>query len=188
MLRFIATRWVKIACMFQQVKGATANDLTAGPALSTAVDRHTLAAKLTKEADQMDARIKEMDSKHETGFWECEGGHESNGSYHMSGDAFEKTTCIECYAPAKFIKRDLMTGQEKYEFDRERGEAQKIADEKRQQAKATEQEAAESEKTTKYFRGLAESKKDRANNPTRVEVEKPNQSQQMGNHVGVQQG
>ncbi len=39
--------------------------------------------------------------------------------------------------------------------DRERREAEKIAESKRQQAKAEEENVANSEKTAKYFRGVA---------------------------------
>jgi len=63
----------------------------------------------------------------------------------------------------KFIKRSEMSGQEKYESDKERGEAEKIAQNKRDQAKATEEEAANSERTAKYLQGLAESGRALAN-------------------------
>lgn len=48
-----------------------------------------------------------------------------------------------------------MTGQEKYESDKDRGEAEKVAQSQREQAKAEGENAANSEKTAKYFRDLA---------------------------------
>jgi hypothetical protein len=56
----------------------------------------------------------------------------------------------------KLVERSRMTGQEKYESDKERGEAEKIAQNKRDQAKAEEENAANSERTAKYLQGLAE--------------------------------
>ena len=53
----------------------------------------------------------------------------------------------------KLIKRDQMTGQEKYESDRERKDAEDLAKAKRDQAKAEEDNAAQSEKAAKYFQG-----------------------------------
>jgi hypothetical protein len=48
-----------------------------------------------------------------------------------------------------------ITAQEKYESDRERREAEKIVDSKRQTAKAEEENAVGSEKAAKYFQGQA---------------------------------
>lgn len=158
MLKFIAKRWAKTRYVFNQHVEAATNDLNAGLALRTAADKRDLSARLTKEADEMDARIKELDEKLDKGFWECEKGHENSDAQRMpcetGGDV---AACIECKAPVKFIRRDQMTGQEKYESDKERGEAEKMAADKRAQAKATEDSAAESEKASKYFRDLAQS-------------------------------
>jgi hypothetical protein len=49
-----------------------------------------------------------------------------------------------------------MTGQEKYESDKERAEAEKMAKSKRDQAKTEEENLTNSEKTAKYFQGLAD--------------------------------
>ena len=48
-----------------------------------------------------------------------------------------------------------MSGQEKYESDKERKEAQTIAENKRATAKAEEENAVGSEKAAQYFKGQA---------------------------------
>jgi hypothetical protein len=158
MLRFIGRRWAKINYIFRQEKEAATNELLSKLALRTAGEHRDLAAKLGADADAMDARIKELDEKLDQGFWECENGHESDASSgNTAVDSTGQVPLCACNAPKKFIKRDQMTGQEKYESDKERGEAQKMADQKRAQAKAAEEDAANSEKTAKYFRDLAQS-------------------------------
>jgi len=167
MLRFIAKRYAKIRYQFAQLTEAASNDLNAGLALRQAAEKRTLAAQLTKEADEMDARIKKFSAMEEQGYWLCEAGHENDGPEPKS--AGEVKVCFECVKNGvkqdgpddpkrlmKFIKRDQMTGQEKYESDKERGEAEDVAKQKRDQAKAEEEAAAQSEKTAAYFRGLAE--------------------------------
>jgi hypothetical protein len=49
-----------------------------------------------------------------------------------------------------------LTGQEKYEADREKDEAKKIATEKRRAAEAEATNVSEGEKTAQYFRSMAE--------------------------------
>ena len=112
----------------------------------------------------MDARIKEVSGMEEKGYWLCENGHEfpcdEQGVAKI--DVNEKG-CAACSTPLKLIKRDQMTGQEKYESDKERGEAQNIAKQKRDQAKAEEESAAESDKAAKYFRSLSQNNRSVAN-------------------------
>lgn len=159
MLRLIAKWFAKTRYVFNQHVEAATNDLNAGLALRTAQEKRDLAARITKDADEMDARIKELDTKMEQGFWECENGHE-----YFDPQAADRTLtasgviCRQCdyKTEMKFIKRDLMTGQEKYESDKERAEAQKMAADKRAQAKTEEDNAANSEKTAQYFRNLAQ--------------------------------
>jgi hypothetical protein len=127
----------------------------------------------------MDARIKEMDTNLDTGFWECENGHELQtaqlgpvaddfkecpecakkpGTPPLCTDCIERRQphlCAECQAPVKLIKRDQMTGQEKYESDRERKDAEDLSKAKRDQATAEEDNATQSEKAAKYLQALA---------------------------------
>jgi len=182
MLRFLGRRWAKINYIFRQEKEAATNELLSKLALRTAGEHRDLAAKLSADADTMDARIKEVAEMEEEGFWVCENGHEDSstkppfreceecrskpGSPILCSDCLKRRDevaqtapfrCHNCGKPGEFIKRDQMSGQEKYESDKERGEAQKMADQKRAQAKAADEDAANSEKTARYFRDLAES-------------------------------
>ena len=154
MLRFIARRWAKAAYLFRQEVEAETNLLNAGLALRTAAEKHKLAAQLTEQADQMDARIKEVAELEERGFMLCDNGHENAGAV-VHKDGVDMNACFECGSPTKLIKRDLMTGQEKYESDRERKDAEDLSKAKREQAKAEEDNAAQSEKAAKYLQALA---------------------------------
>ena len=72
MFKFIARRWAKAAYVFRQEVEADTNVLNAGLALRTAAEKHKLAAQLTEQADQMDARIKEVAEMEEKGYWICD--------------------------------------------------------------------------------------------------------------------
>lgn len=159
MYKFIAKRYAKARYRLKQLVEAETNELHAKLADRLAKEKRDIAAKFTKEADEMDARIKEVSELEEKGYWVCEDGHENNEPGRTVFDKAEislNPICASCGKPAKLIKRDQMTGQEKYESDKERGEAEKIAKEKRQQAGEHENSAVESDKAAKYFRGIAE--------------------------------
>lgn len=157
MLTFIARRFAKLQYRFRQITEAETNELHAKLADQLAKEKREASANLTKEADEMDARIKEVSDMEERGYWTCENGDEiTEGEAAVLSGSARPERCPLCNAQGKFIKRDQMSGQEKYESDKERGEAQDIAKEKRQQAEAQEQSAQESDKAAKYFRQLAE--------------------------------
>jgi hypothetical protein len=61
----------------------------------------------------------------------------------------------ECGGEVKLIRLNQMTGQEKYEADKEKDHAKKIAAQKRQQAEQEATNATEGQKTPQYFRDLA---------------------------------
>jgi hypothetical protein len=69
----------------------------------------------------------------EEGYYLCDNGHEKGGAFQPGADG-ESRKCIECNAPAKFIKRSEMSGQEKYESDKERKDAEQMAADKRKLA------------------------------------------------------
>jgi hypothetical protein len=152
MFRFIAKRYAKAQYRFRQEVEAATNDLNAGLALRTATEKHKLAAQLTEQADQMDARIKEVGEMEEKGYYVCEDGHEFVVDSDVDPIMEHGRTCGK---EPMFIKRDQMTGQEKYESDRERKDAEDLSKAKREQAKAEEENAAQSEKAAKYFQALA---------------------------------
>ena len=104
----------------------------------------------------IETNIKAVDEKLAAGHWECENGHETDASSgNTAVDSSGQVPLCACSAPKKFISLATMTGQEKYESDREKAEAQKIATNKRAQAKAEEENAAGSEQTAKYFQDQA---------------------------------
>jgi hypothetical protein len=155
MLRFIAKRYAKAQYRFRQEVEAATNDLNAGLALRTAAEKRTLAAQLTEQADQMDARIREVSEMEEKGYWMCNKcGSEDTNTPPIPQEEGHAIYC-KCGEPMKLIKRDQMTGQEKYESDRERKDAEDLSKAKCDQAKAEEDNAAQSEKAAKYFQSLA---------------------------------
>jgi hypothetical protein len=96
----------------------------------------------------------------------CEDGHESTeqpksrkfSDYENGVPVANENPmilCDRCKKPANLVKRAEMTGQEKYESDRERNEVEKMVADKRQQAKAEEENAKGGEDAAKMFRGNA---------------------------------
>ncbi len=167
MLRFLAKRYAKTRYQFRQLLEAETNELHAKLADMLAKEHRDNAANITKEADQMDARIKEVSEMEENGYFLCEDGHEYEMAA-LSTEIGKEHVCEECRKPTKLIKRDQMTGQEKYEADKERGEAQDIAKQKRQQAEQESQSAEESDEAAKYFRGIAQNNRSVADKLRRI--------------------
>lgn len=153
MLRFLAQFWAKQKYIFSQHLEAATNELNAGLSLRLAGEKRGLIEKLNKDAGEIEAKIKSMDEMLDKGFWECENGHEIQSTHVAPG---EDNICPECNKLAKYVSRSTMTGQEKYESDKERKDAEKIAADKRAQAATESEKIAESERTAKYFKGLAE--------------------------------
>ncbi len=166
MIRLLA-KWAakKYYVLNQEFQASTA-DLHAGLSLRLAGEKRALIEKLNKEAEDIEANIKKVDDQLAAGYYECENGHEKGMCMcalpgvipivHVSGCSRDPVNGkCECGKPLTFIKRDLMTGQEKYEADREKTEAQKIAENKRATAKAEEDNAEGSEKAAKYFQDQA---------------------------------
>jgi hypothetical protein len=155
MTRIIAkviARWKYI--LSQELQAATA-DLHAGLSLKLASEKRVLIETLNREADVIETNIKSVDEKLGAGYWECENGHESvDALLPKKGDPALRI-CRTCKATARFVSRDLMTGQEKYESDKERKEAEQIVARKRAQAKAEGENVAGSEQTAKYFKDQA---------------------------------
>ena len=158
MLRFIARVYAKLQLRFKQEVEAATNDLSASLAMRNGEEKRAKASALRAEADVMDARIKQVAEMEEKGFWLCENGHEATeGEAVVHTGKTKSESCPVCDAPWKFIKRALMTGQEKYESDKERNEVQSMADQRRRDAKEAEEAAVECDGTAKYIRGIAQS-------------------------------
>jgi len=119
-----------------------------------------LIAQMVRDADVSEARIKEVQAMEEKGFWLCEDGHECADPGKSEGT--EESICPVCAKPAKFVSRATMTGQDKYESDKDRGDAEKLVAAKRQQIAETEKKLEEQVATGKYFRGQAASSRNLA--------------------------
>jgi hypothetical protein len=63
----------------------------------------------------------------------------------------------ECGREVKIIRRSEMTGQEKYESDKDRKDAEQMLAARRKEAADKETEADQQDATAKYFRNQAES-------------------------------
>lgn len=148
MLRTIAKWWAKKKYIWKQEVEASTAELHAGLSFRLAGEKRALIAQLNKDAEDIENNIKSVDEKMAAGYWECANGHENT-------NVAEADSCVDCFKPAKFISQGTMTGQEKYESDKERTEAEKIAENKRATAKAEEENAAGSENTAKYFQDQA---------------------------------
>ena len=100
---------------------------------------------VTAEADSIDKNVVEQAKALEAGIWECENGHQKGGAFLPESDGVARK-CIECKAPTTYMKISEMSGQEKYELEKEKGEAQKIAAEKRTMAKQETENADNAER------------------------------------------
>ena len=157
----MARVWAKWAYVFNKYRESEAHILSAKVAERNAGLTKTLIAQLTKDADTMEARIKQMAEMEEKGFWECENGHES--SIAAAADS-----CPVCLQPAKFIKRSEMSGQDKYEADKDKKEAERLLAARRAEIAAQQTELENQVATGKYFRGQAQSSRTLADNLRQV--------------------
>jgi hypothetical protein len=175
MIKLFARIWAKHSYVFQLEHEAARTEINARLAENLAAERRQnvtklraeadeVESKLNKEADELDARIKEYSAKEEAGFWLCENGHEHQ--LGLPDPAKPDFPCPDCGKPSKFVKRDQMTGQEQYESDKERRDAEKMLAEKRAAAKTEsasrraaakdeEDKAEGGEQTAKVFRANA---------------------------------
>jgi hypothetical protein len=155
MLRLIARIRAKHSYAFQLETEASKNLINAGLAEKRAGEKRAYAENLEKQAVSIEKRIADVVEMEEKGYWLCENGHEQ---VNTSGATEVKSTisCYECGKDAKFIKRSAMTGQEQYESDKERKEAEKVIENKRVIAKQELETAKGGEDAAKVFRQNAE--------------------------------
>jgi len=170
MLSLFARIWAKWKYRFELLHEAYRTEINAQLAENRAAEVRTLVTQLRAKADDMENRIKEYAEKEEKGFWLCEKGHETSSDcscarpgdiaiVHVEGchaEPSEFKKCPQCGAATKFIKRSEMTGQEKYESDKERKDAETMAEQNRQLATEKEKTAEGGEQTAKTFRAQAE--------------------------------
>jgi hypothetical protein len=150
MLRLIARWWAKVWYLLRlEFEGATA-EINAKLSGNRAAERRALAEQLNSEADEIEENIKRLSEMEVVGYWLCERGHES-ATMPVSFDSKEVVLppkdCYKCHAPVKRIRRSEMSGQEQYESDREKRDAEKIIEQKRAQAKSESEHISGGEQT-----------------------------------------
>lgn len=157
MIRFAAKIWARISYLFVLEVEASKNEINAGTAKRNAADKHKLAEQLNAEADAIDKNIEAEGVRLEAGYWECENGHEWKPSTAFAGIELQlpPKECYECHTPVKLIKLSKMTGQEKYELEKQKGDAQKIAAEKRALATQEAENATTAENATQMLQSRA---------------------------------
>ena len=166
MIHFWAKRWARWSYEFNKLRESEMHILSAKVAERNAGLTKDLIAQLTKDADAMEARITQMAEMEEKGFWECEDGHEN--AECVPPKEGEYTACIECNKPAKLVKRETMSGQEKYEADKDRKEAERLLAARRAEIGSQEEQLQQQVATGKYFRGQAQSSRTLADNIRKV--------------------
>ena len=122
--------------MWNKEKEAGLNEWSVRVAERNSQMSRDLIAKLKQDADELEARIKQVAEMEENGFYLCEKGHEF--------DSPVGPNCPQCMAPTpfKFIKRSDMTGQEKYESDKGRKEAEDLLKARREEIAGKETNCA----------------------------------------------
>jgi hypothetical protein len=163
MLRAFATWFAKWSYVWNKEVDAGKNEWSARVAEQNAKASRDLIVKLKAEADAYEVRIKEVAEMEDRGFYLCENGHERDGA-HYPGTDIAAAKCVNCGAPAKHVKRSEMNGQEKYESDKDRKDAEKLLAGRREEIANKETEAGQQDATAKYFRQQAESGRRLADN------------------------
>jgi hypothetical protein len=153
MLRAFATWYARWKYRVNKEVEAGMHEWSARVAEKNAKASRDLIIKLKTEADAYEARIKSVAEMEEKGFYLCDNGHE-NAECRLPESG---NVCLQCPKLAKFIKRSEMTGQELYESDKDRRDAEKLLAGRREEITTKETEAKQQDATAKYFRQQAES-------------------------------
>jgi hypothetical protein len=166
MIKLLARFWARRSYIWKIEKKAGEDELNAKLSALHAEQKRQEAEALNAEADAIEKSVKEFAENEEKGFWRCEDEHESeqeperkvlpqNYNGEISDDNLVTPACA-CGKAAKFIKRSEMTGQEKYESDKERGDAEQMAKNRREKAAALAKEVSQLEGTAQHFRREAD--------------------------------
>jgi ssDNA-binding Zn-finger/Zn-ribbon topoisomerase 1 len=118
MIRLLARWWARWSFVWAKEVEGGKHEWAARVADRNAAMTRDIISRLTKEADDMDVRIKEVAEMEEKGFWMCENGHESEKA--QPSETSTDNLCPECGAKVQLVKRSEMSGQEKYESDKDR--------------------------------------------------------------------
>lgn len=161
MLRALAKWYARRSYIWTLEVEAGKGDVNAAIAQRNADEARKIAEQLNAEADAIDKNIEAEQTKLEKGYWECGKGHEMDlqpptkpSDEKFNGIPVAKPTC-PCGSPAKLVELDLMSGQEKYELEKQKKDAQSIAAEKRGLAEQQRKSVSEKEQTAQSLRGLA---------------------------------
>ena len=151
MIRFLATWFAKWSYRWKNEREAGLNFWMGKVQEKKAAEARKQLASLNADADAREARIKQMAEMEEKGYWMCEHGHESDITKTKMDDGWHGIICGICERPGKFIKRSVMSGQEKYESDKERKESEDLLEAARQDIAAHEKQAETHDAAAKYF-------------------------------------
>ena len=160
MLRAFATWYARWKYRVNKEVEAGMHEWSARVAEQNAKASRDLIVKLKVEADAYEARIKSVAEMEEKGFWQCADGHEiqfTKDDLPVEQEPGDTKYCPDCGAPTLLIKRSEMTGQELYESDKDRRDAEKLLAGRREEIATKETEAGQQDATAKYFRQQAES-------------------------------
>ena len=168
MLRFVARIWAKLSYIWKLEIEAGTNELHAELTARLMEEKQAVIDRLNGEADAIDENIKRVSLLEEQGFWLCDNGHEKLDAFIPEQLEGGRRACLDCRAPAKFIKRSEMTGQEKYESDKERKDAADLAAEKRRVAEQNAESIPESQTYITTFRNNAENARQTADRARKI--------------------
>jgi hypothetical protein len=154
MLRAIAKIYAKLSYLFALEVESAKNEINAATAKRKADEKRKLVEQLNAEADAIEKNIKEVAEKEEKGYWLCECGKENSDVPPLPQTTGHKVHC-DCGKEMKLVKRSDMSGQEKYESDKELKDAEKIIAEKRALATQEATNVSEGEKVAQMLRGRA---------------------------------
>ena len=152
MLRYFAGVWARFSLRWRYETEASTNEHMARVQRRKAINAREEILRMTKDADAHEARLKQMAEMEEKGYWECENGHETDASSGSTAvDSTGTLALCFCNAPKKLVRRDLMSGQEKYESDKDRKESETMLANARAEISAKEDNAKMQEATVDYF-------------------------------------
>ncbi len=146
MIKSLARWWARRSYIWKLEKKAGEEELNAKLSALHAEQKRKDAEKLNAEADAIEKSVKEYAEKEERGFWRCENGHEFQGEAPAV-----PSVCPDCSSLTKYVKRSEMTGQEQYESDKERKDAEQMVKNHRERVTVLEKEVTQHEQTVQHF-------------------------------------
>jgi hypothetical protein len=169
MFRAILTRWAKLSYRAKLEREAGLQIWMGRVQQAKGAAERKQATDMKADADAREARIKEMAEMEEKGFFTCENGHEqADAPSFFEGKEITAPKCDACGKPLTLIKRATMSGQEKYESDKDRKESEDMLADLRTQIEAHEKQAGVHEAAADYFMTRAKQARAEADEVRRV--------------------